>query len=175
MKYCTYCNAQNPDDAVFCSVCGKNFTPGEPDAQVPPQTPQYNAPPMPPVNPLPPVAPYGMPPIPPKPGDPSKNWMAITGMVLGILSIFPGCCIWYLALVFGVGGIVFGILGLKSQQRGMSIAGIITGAIGLLFGLFVLIFVVAFASSFTYSDFYNDFYDEFYRYFDMSVKAIFRR
>lgn len=177
MKYCIYCNAQNPDDAGFCSVCGKSFTPGGTDVQLSP-APQYGAPPVPPAVPMPP-SPYDMPPVLPKQGDPAKNWMGITGMVLGILSILL-CCLWYLSLIFGLGGLIFGILGMKSQQRGMSVAGIVTGAIGLLLGLFILIFYVAISNSPSYNHWYNEFYDDFFKsysdYFDdLSVKSIFRR
>ncbi len=176
MKYCSYCNAQNPDDSVFCSSCGKNFPPVE---QSPVQAPLPPVAPMPPVQqnyqqpqnnqnfgaypPAPPAPPAGqynnMPPIvPQKPGDPTKNWMGILSMIFGILSIL--CCfVWYISVALGAAAVIFGILGLKSQQRGMAIAGIITGGVGLLFAIAVIVFSAAMISSMP--NWMDEFYNEF--------------
>lgn len=179
MRVCPYCNASNPDDSVFCAVCGKSFAAPEapPQQQFPPQPPAYppqqdfapppayppqqdfapqpsyppQGPPVPQYGaPQPQVPPYGggagVPPAPFVPGDPTKNWMGILAMIVGILSILI-CCVWYLSLILGGAGLIFGILGRKSQKKGMATAGMITGIIGLSIALIVVIFVVAAVAS----------------------------
>lgn len=67
---------------------------------------------------------------------------AIASLICGILSILCCCLVW-LALVFGVAGIVLGVITLtqKYEGKGMAIAGIITGGVGLLLFLIVLLVV----------------------------------
>lgn len=77
---------------------------------------------------------------------PRNNPMALTGMILGICSLTIGlvCC----GPLFAIGGIVFSIIGLSQIKndptqtgRGMAIAGLITGILGLLLGVvFMVIF-----------------------------------
>lgn len=77
-----------------------------------------------------------------KSGDPSKDWAAITALVCGIASI--PCCVAYGAgLIMGIAAVVFGIIGLKSTRRGMSLAGLICGAVGIVFGIVMVIGMVA--------------------------------
>ena len=146
MKNCPYCGALNPDDSIFCSKCGNSVSiPAQPQAYQPQNTGGYAQPPLPP--PAPYAAPYATQPYAAqKPGDPGKNWMSILSMILGILAVLV-CCIPYIPLFFGLGGIVFGILGMKSQQKGMSIAGIITGGVGLIIGGFYLVGILFAAAS----------------------------
>ena len=67
---------------------------------------------------------------------------AIASLICGILSILCCCFVW-LALVLGIAGIVLGIITLtqKYEGKGMAIAGIITGGVGLL--LFLIVLLVA--------------------------------
>jgi hypothetical protein len=70
-------------------------------------------------------------------GDPSKDWMAIVSLVLGILNLCsicsfflpPVCC---LTILPTIGAIVFGILGMKSTKRTLAIVGLVLGGLGLL-------------------------------------------
>ena len=70
-------------------------------------------------------------------GDPSKDWMAIVSLVLGILNLCsvcsfffpPACC---LTVLLTIGAIVFGILGMKSTKRTLAIVGLALGGLGLL-------------------------------------------
>lgn len=78
---------------------------------------------------------------PPKPGDPSKNWAGILGMILGILSLLM-CCLPYISIFFAIAGLIFSIMGRKSQQKGMAIAGLITSIIGLLVTAILLIIIL---------------------------------
>ncbi|MDR2586632.1 MAG: DUF2510 domain-containing protein [Coriobacteriales bacterium] len=70
-----------------------------------------------------------------------REGMAVASLILGILSI--PCCVVYIGGLFGVLAIIFGCLGLKSSKRGMAIAGIICGVVGVLLLAFILIVVVA--------------------------------
>ena len=70
-----------------------------------------------------------------------KKGLCIASMVLGIISIVL-FCIWYISVPCSILAIIFGILGMKSSFKGMAIAGIITGALGILFT--IVIFVGAF-------------------------------
>jgi predicted PurR-regulated permease PerM len=71
---------------------------------------------------------------------------AITALILGIVSIFPGCCLTkYGMLILGVLALVFAVLArgqiARGERRGsgMALAGMITAIIGIVLGLFFLI------------------------------------
>lgn len=66
----------------------------------------------------------------------------VTSLVTGILSPLFGIII-FLSIPLGAIAVVFGTLGLRrSAGRGLSIAGLITGIIGLAIGLFFVILIV---------------------------------
>lgn len=102
------------------------------------------------------------PPPPPAPaaaggGAPgSKNWMGITALILGIVSIVLACC-WGSGFLFGVGAIVLGVLGGKAattgeaSNGGQAKGGLITGIIGVV--LAVVTWIAVFAFSFVPTDF----------------------
>lgn len=58
------------------------------------------------------------------------NWLGITSLIIGALSIFCG--------VLGVAAIIFGVLGLNSvkqgtaNNKGLCIAGLVTGTLGII-------------------------------------------
>lgn len=109
-KICPYCGTAVSAQAIICPKCGLSLNSGAMAAAVPPR------------------------------GDAEKNGMATAGMVMGILSIatVAGCglCI-PISLIFGILGLIFGIVGRKSQKRGRAIAGIVCGSIGLVLSLVV--------------------------------------
>ena len=78
----------------------------------------------------------------PKVGDASKNWAAVLGMILGILSLVL-CCVIYVAPIFALAGLIFSIMGKKSQKKGMAVAGMITSILGLVVGIIYIIIVAA--------------------------------
>lgn len=82
--------------------------------------------------------PYNTYPAYPLQGDPGKDWMSISGMVTGILSI-PCCFTTFGGIVMGAVGLTLSILGLKSAKRSMSIAGIVCAAVGILASLGMII------------------------------------
>ncbi|MFJ4012401.1 DUF4190 domain-containing protein [Streptomyces sp. NPDC090026] len=75
------------------------------------------------------------------------NGLGITAMVLGIVSIPLFCVYGVVSIVLGILGVIFGVLGRKRAQRGeatnggMALAGIITGAVGIVLGILMIILV----------------------------------
>ena len=70
----------------------------------------------------------------------------IAAIILGIVSIVLSC-IWYISVPAGILGIIFGILGLKTVKRGLSIGGIVTSAIGILLTIVLIIAINNFINS----------------------------
>ncbi|HET6856802.1 MAG TPA: DUF4190 domain-containing protein [Streptomyces sp.] len=70
-----------------------------------------------------------------------QNGMGTTAMVLGILAVCLFCLWGVVSIILGLLAVIFGIVGRKRVARGeatnngMALAGIITGAIGILLGL----------------------------------------
>lgn len=91
---------------------------GEPmnDQQSPYQQQPYQQQPMPPYDAQQPPA--------------GGEWMGITSMILGILTL-GAWCIPLCGFPLSVAGLVLGIMGLKTRSRGMAIAGIVMCSIGL--------------------------------------------
>ncbi len=69
-----------------------------------------------------------------------KKGYCIAALVLGIIALIFSC-IFYLSLPCAILAIVFGIIGIKSKEKGMAVAGLITGAISLLISISIIIFV----------------------------------
>ena len=123
MRFCTNCRAENPEGAIFCSACGARLgaaTNTAPAASAPPTmtaTPAYSSTPS-----------MGMPAA--TVGDPKHNGKATASLVLGIIGLFA----WFIPL-FGapitIIGLIMGILGQKSQKKGMATAGLIMSILGL--------------------------------------------
>jgi hypothetical protein len=66
--------------------------------------------------------------------------------VLGIVSIIPGCCCGLVSVPTGIAAVVTGFIGLKSpNNKGMAVAGIVLGFIGL--GITLLGFLVGFGNA----------------------------
>lgn len=88
------------------------------------------------------------------------NPFSIASMICGILSILV-CCCGFLSLPFGALGILFALLARRKGQsmNGMSIAGIVTSAIGMVCGVAFL--VLSFSGTLTLM---NDpaYHDEMY-------------
>lgn len=97
-------------------------------------------------------APPGAYPPPATTGGGSKNWMGITALVLGVVSLLLGFCA-FAGFWAGIPAIVLGVLGMgavrkhQATNRGLALAGVITGALGLLLTIGTLIFLVAFSQS----------------------------
>ena len=77
----------------------------------------------------------------------ARRGFAIASLVMGILGLVGTCCsmmtFGVLNLLLGVVGLIFDILGLKSQSKGIAIAGIVIAALNLIIGVLLLIVMVA--------------------------------
>jgi len=89
-------------------------------------------PPPPPPVPTPPPA-FGA------PVPSGGKGLAITSLITGIAAIAL-CCYWFIAIPAGVAAVITGILAMqRGQSKGMAIAGLITGGLGVLLGLVLAI------------------------------------
>ncbi|MGH9103698.1 MAG: DUF4190 domain-containing protein [Acidimicrobiales bacterium] len=87
----------------------------------------------------------------PSPREPlrARNGLGVAALVLGIISL-PGIITIVVGVVLGILAIIFGAIGVRRAHRGeatnvgMAIAGIVTGAIGLI----VSVVIVAIGASF---------------------------
>jgi hypothetical protein len=137
-----------------------------------PTVPLGGTPPPPPGSPLPPPPGAPVPPPPggfaPPPAQPynpviggaaqQQNGLAIASLVCGILTMVLGFCCGFVGLIPGIAALVTGYLGLRKADemggsgKGMAIAGMVLGGIGLVISLIFAIFVGAamMSSSTTY-------------------------
>ena len=155
MTTCAACGAANDDAAAVCINCAADLhthEEGRPPAPYGPP-PQYGAPPAYGPAPYQPQSPYGPAPgyppsygYPPGPGyggygpaAASTNGMAVASLVLGILWIYWVGSI--LALIFGyLGKRQIEQSGGRQQGRGLAIAGIVLGWVGV--GVLALLLVL---------------------------------
>ncbi|MFD3545103.1 DUF4190 domain-containing protein [Streptomyces sp. NPDC058655] len=88
--------------------------------------------------------PTGYPPY----GQRMSNGFGITALVLGILAVVLGlfgCFVAFLGIPLGIGAVIFGALGRGKAARGeadnagLALAGIITGAVGIVAGILVTV------------------------------------
>ncbi len=68
--------------------------------------------------------------------DPGRG-CAVASVVCGILSIVLCCLSPIVNAPLSVAAIICGVIGLKSSQRGMAVAGIVCGIVGIVIGIFV--------------------------------------
>lgn len=111
-------------------------------AAYPTPPPAYPTPP--PAYPAPPAQPYAS--YPPRSPKPKTNGLAIASMVLGILSLVFFCA-WFFP-VMPILAVVFGHIALSQIRkqgtagRGMAIAGLVTGYIGLAITVVMIILMI---------------------------------
>lgn len=92
----------------------------------------------------PPQGYYGWPGMHPLP----SNGMGTAGLILGILSALV-FCLWPLAIVLGILGVIFGAVGRGKARRGVAtnpgqaLAGIICGAVGIALGIGMVVLLIA--------------------------------
>ena len=91
-----------------------------------------------------------------------KKGFCIASLVLGIITLVF-FCLWYISIPCGILAIIFGIIGLKSTSRGMAIAGLITGSIGLVISALIVIFLFIVGFTIGVSDALNEINFDDYR------------
>ncbi|MCL2339317.1 MAG: DUF2510 domain-containing protein [Actinomycetia bacterium] len=75
-------------------------------------------------------------------GRPDRRGFAISGFVLGLISLF-GSCLYGLPIVMAILGIIFSALGLKSSNRPLAIAGLAISIVATILCVAMIIFVIA--------------------------------
>jgi hypothetical protein len=77
--------------------------------------------------------------------EPTKDrkGFAVASLVLGIVSL-PCVCLAWVSVLPGLLAVIFGALGIKSSRRGMAIAGLIIGALGIIAGIALTIFALSY-------------------------------
>lgn len=137
----------NADGAGFCASCGAAISSqGAPPPPMPPAPPAF------PPSPYGQQPGYGQPPYGQPYGAAPQNGFGTAALVLGIISLV--CVSGY--GVLSVLAIIFGALGLGranrglATNRGMAMAGLIMGIIGLVIGAIVLLIVIANSGSSNY-------------------------
>lgn len=77
----------------------------------------------------------------------------IASMICGIVSLIGCCGLWYVSIPCAIAAIVLGIVQIvKNESKGMAVAGIVCGAIGLLLTIVVIILVAIFVQSGVYHE-----------------------
>lgn len=118
-----------------------------------------------------------------------EKGMAITSMVLGIVSIVTSiicCCIPFISIVLGIVAVILGIIVINANKentikkgKNFAISGIVLGALGIVFSIVLGIIMFVFGANFQqyYPEFmeeiYPEFMDEYYDEYDDEYNEIF--
>lgn len=84
-----------------------------------------------------------------------KKGLCIASMVLGIITLVF-FCVWYISIPCGILSIIFGVLGIKTVDKGMAITGIVTGSIGLFVSLCIIMMMLLFIFIFGIREEFDD-------------------
>lgn len=84
-----------------------------------------------------------------------RKGFCIASMVLGIIALVL-FCVFYISIPCAILAIIFGILGIKSTGKGMAVAGLVTGSIGLIVSVAIIVFAFIFGVAAGISDTLND-------------------
>lgn len=174
---CPNCGSENKDDVNQCTFCGQRLAPkngsgaenaydrsnqtnGNQNFNGQPNQNQYQNSYQDPnqyQNPYQNQSSYGQPPY--QNQQKASNGLAITSMVLALVSIILSCFIPYLSVPMDIAAIILGIFSLvkcKNASKGMAITGIVVGAIMLIFGVLIIVMAVYLVSSGAYSEMFSD-------------------
>ena len=84
-----------------------------------------------------------------------RKGFCIASMVLGIIALVL-FCVFYISIPCAILAIIFGILGIKSTGKGMAVAGLVTGSIGLIVSIAIIVFAFIFGVAAGISDTLNN-------------------
>ena len=92
----------------------------------------------------------------------NRKGFCIAALVLGIVSLVL-FCVWYISIPCGILAVIFGILGIKSPDKGMAIAGLVTGSITLSIIAIIISWLITIAIMFGFCGEFDDvLYDKEY-------------
>ena len=87
----------------------------------------------------------------------------IASLICGIIALVGCCGAWYVGIPCGIAAVICGIIQCKKKQsKGLAIAGIICGAIGIVLSIVILIAVVVLMNSGMYEQMWEEIMYEFY-------------
>lgn len=131
MKRCLNCGADNNDESVNCQACSNPLVAETTNNIIIPPRQEILKPPPPPMG-------YGS--DTPLPMIPSKSSLGVVSMILGISSIVCCCCT-PITLGLAIAAIITGTSGRNNPtaDKGMALAGIITGIIGTILSVLITI------------------------------------
>lgn len=100
-----------------------------------------------------------------EPVEPQKKGFAVASLVLGIIALVPGCCLPYIGIVLSILAVVFSIIYTSANKgmvvnKGMSLAGLILGILGILVNGAMVIFMIVSLTNGGYENFYNQYLQE---------------
>lgn len=147
--FCKNCGTQLKDGSAFCHSCGTAVTAPKTQAtevenpasavnsaeetlaQVTFDAPEVNA-----TESTQPI--YQMPQytVPVDEPQDNKKGFSIASLILGIVSFLPCCCVNFITAILAV---VFGIIGIKSSNKTLSIVGIILAAVAFILYIIVIV------------------------------------
>lgn len=84
---------------------------------------------------------YEQPTTPPE--SQKTDTLAVVSLVLGIAAIVLSCCITYLGIALGVGGIICAVMSKKKQKSGLATAGLVCSIIAIVVAVLLMICSVA--------------------------------
>jgi hypothetical protein len=95
--------------------------------------------------------------------QPQSNGMAIASLIMGILGVLLGCCLWYFTIPLSIAGLVLGIIVIKKKKGGrtLAIVGIVLCSLSIIIGLVAGILVLAVMSDPEFSTLYEEMLQEF--------------
>ena len=141
--FCKNCGKELLDGAAFCHGCGAAAPAPNTESEKPEATcntteekvtytaPETNKETVPPIYQIPQYT------APAEENVSDKKGFSLTSLILGICSFLPCCCVNFITAILAV---VFGIIGIKSSNRTLSIVGIILA--GAAFIIYAVLFVV---------------------------------
>ncbi len=100
-----------------------------------------------------------------KPQNNGKVALAVTSMILGILSILCCCLLYGFSAILAIAGLILGIISLKKKcaGKGMAIAGIICSAVGIVLAIvWIIMLIASVAEMNAYGYTTNDFMRRYY-------------
>jgi hypothetical protein len=96
-------------------------------------------------------------PLPPVESVPvnDKPGLGIASLVVGIVGLCPSALFFPCSGLFGIVGVILGLLGLKSSKKGLAIAGIILSALAILWAIIATILSIMGVSSGVFDQWQN--------------------